>query len=165
MTVKEIFVENLSKIRKGTTNAKLADIMGCSAANVSKYLNTESPQYASLMPDAAALVALCKYFNVSLDWLLGCNIPESDIQQMYTAADIMRALFWIEKYSDYRIEFEDANMGKILNSFIHQWYEIKRFCSKKGDLGDKTIALWKKDIIEKASNTPLVENDGLPFAD
>ena len=198
MTVKEIFVENLSKIRKGTTNAKLADIMGCSAANVSKYLNTESPQYARLMPDAAALVALCKYFNVSLDWLLGCETPH-ETNNKYTMADIIRGLFWMDEYADLEIiqhesgfyqpsfdgvegyevdsyelrfsEYENSYAHEInhkLNEFLKEWKETKDFCEGK-EIGRSMLALWKKDVLEKAEKIPIhkgfknLPDDGLPF--
>ena len=76
MTVKETFVENLSKIKGETTNYEIAEIMQCSTGTMSKYLNVE--KYPNLMPSIESLVLLCKHFHVTVDWLIGADTTNSD---------------------------------------------------------------------------------------
>ena len=199
MSLKEIFVENLSKIKGTLTYDELVKIAGGSSSMWAKYLNTKNAAYNNLMPNAESLVKLCQHFKVSLDWLLGCETPH-ETNNKYTMADIIRGLFWIDEYADleiiqhedgfyypgfdgtpgynydsYELRFSELDgllnheINNKLNDFLKQWKEIKEFCDGK-EIGASMLALWKKDVLEKAEKIPickgLVEyppDDDLPF--
>lgn len=49
---------------KGISQKKLADELGISSGNLSSYENNK------FKPAADTIIAICKYFNISADWLL-----------------------------------------------------------------------------------------------
>ncbi len=73
--------ENLRRLRemKGLTQKQLADDLGYSFQNISKWENSTS------MPDIPTVVSIAKYFNISLDVLLD-NSPAT--QSLTVTADV-----------------------------------------------------------------------------
>lgn len=69
--------ERLQEIRKdhGLTQKQLAEILGISWRTVGAY------ETNSCMPDCDILVEISKYFNVSLDYLLGLVDEQLPIQR------------------------------------------------------------------------------------
>lgn len=69
--------ERLQEIRKdhGLTQKQLAEILGISWRTVGAY------ETNSCMPDCDILVKISKYFNVSLDYLLGLVDEQFPIQR------------------------------------------------------------------------------------
>lgn len=60
-------VKNLKKLRnaKGISQQQLADVIGTSQQSINKYENH------NIEPDIATLIALAKFFNTSVDYLIG----------------------------------------------------------------------------------------------
>lgn len=68
-------VENLKNLRKktGLSQQQLADVIGVSQQSINKYENH------GVEPDIATLIALAKYFDTSVDYLVG----NTDIPRKY----------------------------------------------------------------------------------
>ncbi len=60
-------VENLKKLRleSGLSQQQLANVVGVSQQSINKYENH------GVEPDIATLIAFAKYFNTSVDYLIG----------------------------------------------------------------------------------------------
>lgn len=60
-------VKNLKKLRnaKGISQQQLADVIGTSQQSINKYENH------NIEPDIATLISLAKFFNTSVDYLIG----------------------------------------------------------------------------------------------
>jgi len=74
--MKIYFSENLKRLRtqKGLTQEKLANFIGVSYQTISKWENSDT------YPDITTLPAIAKFFNVSIDELLGVNQAENEAE-------------------------------------------------------------------------------------
>lgn len=54
-------------IEDGLTYGKLADAIGCTPCTISHWTNGDTT------PTTAILYELCRYFDVSADWILGLS--------------------------------------------------------------------------------------------
>lgn len=90
MTIKETFIENLSKITSGMKQKEIAKIMGCTEGTMSKYMN----QNKSDFPTVEMLHNLSIHFNVSIDWLIG-NRDEKNIDCDLSPRDVCEMLLSI----------------------------------------------------------------------
>lgn len=91
MTLKETFIENLSKITSGMKQKEIAKIMGCTEGTVSKYLNKNKTDF----PTVEMILNLSQHFNISVDWLLG-NKSTSE-KKSFSPRDICKFLVDINK--------------------------------------------------------------------
>lgn len=78
MTIKETFIENLSKITSGMKQKEIAKIMGCTEGTMSKYLNVNKKDF----PTVEMLYNLSHHFNVSIDWLIGRAQQEENATEL-----------------------------------------------------------------------------------
>ena len=76
MYSKAMFADNLKKIisQRGTTQREIAEKLGVTETTVSRY-TTPGPKGRT--PNVEALVALAQVLNVSLDTLVGADLPEA----------------------------------------------------------------------------------------
>lgn len=63
------FSDRLKELQeeRNVTGRQIADATGIQHSGITSYLRGDS------MPNARALIKLCKYFDVSADWLLGLS--------------------------------------------------------------------------------------------
>lgn len=69
-------VKNLRKLRmnKGISQQRLAEVIGTSQQSINKYENH------SVEPDISTLILLADYFQVSVDYLIGHTVDETERQ-------------------------------------------------------------------------------------
>ncbi len=184
---KKILASRLKELRE-KNNLKQRDMyeaMQCSQSAYSSYENPDSVKF----PSAENLFNLSQHFNVSIDWLLGNEISKKSDND-FTLADVIRCLFWIDSHVELKIEwiqnaiqlprgwegtefidgyyiyFPQYLGHEIeLNDFLNDWMDVKRFCDGK-DIGKSMYDLWKKDVLKKASEIPLIDSieQDLPLA-
>lgn len=94
MTLKETFIENLSKITSGMKQKDIAKIMGCTEGTMSKYLNQSKTDF----PTVEMLYNLAQHFNVSIDWLVG-NSQDPRAKEKLSPREICKMLLSI--YNSY----------------------------------------------------------------
>lgn len=184
---KKLFVSRLKELRE-KNNLKQRDMyeaMQCSQSAYSSYENPDSVKF----PSAENLYNLSQHFNVSIDWLLGNDVEEKKHDNS-TLADVIRQLFWIDNQVELKIECIQNSIqlqggwestGEFidgyyiyfpqylgheieLNDFLKDWKDVKGFCDGK-DIGKNMYDLWKKDVLKKASEIPLIDSiyQNIPF--
>lgn len=90
MLKKEMFIKNLSEITRGIKQKEIAAIMGCTEGTISKYLNPDKKDF----PPVDKLYNIAEHFKVSIDWLVGVQIQQEDVENKFeTYSDIFRLLF------------------------------------------------------------------------
>ena len=69
-------VKNLRKLRmnKGISQQRLAEVIGTSQQSINKYENH------NVEPDISTLILLADYFQVSVDYLIGHTVDETERQ-------------------------------------------------------------------------------------
>ncbi len=91
---KEIFIENVSKLKGNMKQYEIAQIMGCSTSTASRYLSPDKEDF----PSGEALINLSQYFGVSIDWLVG-NTTSEKAKEELSARDICEIILQLSKNS------------------------------------------------------------------
>lgn len=104
-------LQNLLDHQKNMTQGKLAKIIGVDRTTIGKWIAGTS------CPDAIALTAIAKTFNVSTDWLLFENAPKKINPKLASICEYTGLTeHAVEKLHEYNASF--GNILNVLNDFI-----------------------------------------------
>ena len=141
--MKIYFSENLKRLRtqKGLTQEKLANFIGVSYQTISKWENSDT------YPDITTLPAIAKFFNVSVDELLGVNQAENE-------AEIAEQ---IEVYDNLTIEksdlllFESNHDIEMLKKGPYPPHLKVRILSDKGHISNNACSAELGSLLQKGT--------------
>lgn len=153
------FNDRMKRLRKnkGLSQQNLADLLKVSQVAVAHW------ESGNREPNIDTIIKLSKYFNVSVDWLLGASNDTRPSESSKTFSDVIRLLFQIETSyleisifcghtllgGDYAsIRFEDPEMVE----FMQEW-EGMRILHHEKTIDDDMYDLWKRKILEKYKET------------
>ena len=113
---KVMFAENLKKImsQRGATQREIAEKLGVTETTVSRYVTT-GPKGRT--PNVEGLAALAQILNVSLDTLVGVELP--DVDRRHTEVNILLAA-----YDKASIDQQEA-IWSVINAFQLLSFEQK----------------------------------------
>lgn len=173
--MKIYFSENLKKLRtqKGLTQEKLANFIGVSYQTISKWENSDT------YPDITTLPAIAKFFNVSVDELLGVNQAENEaeIAEQIKAYDNLtdKKLMWdlistlkekfpndfrvLIRYIAYLSRYSD-DKSKRLSEVLAIYENIQHNCTD-----DQIRIMSKRALIELYHSLSKKEGNEISFDD
>ena len=171
MLTKDQFSNNLKLAmkKKNISQAKLAEKINTSAANITNYTNGKAFPY----PDMLAEISVA--LSVSIDELCGVDVIASKKEHSFeNMADQARALIALiesgcvrchekvrseEGYSYYATVFVQPN--STLAEFLSERIKVRQICSKI-EMGDELYSTWLDSRLKSLSEIPC-ESAELPF--
>ena len=106
-------LKNLKLLRQksGTSQQKLAEVIGVSQQSINKYENH------AIEPDIKTLMLLADYFNTSVDYLIGYSNIEHKLEQLHPCDLNEDELLFIQKFRTLSKE-ERESLKTIENLYI-----------------------------------------------
>ena len=185
----ELFGKNVKFLRtqKGISQKKLGVLMGKTEDSAQPYV---SKLEKGKKPSTDDLVFLATFFDVSIDFLLGCDKAIKEKKESKTMQDILAALFSLEDtdieftrktekdmdYNPYTNSYHDIELitncisfkCAYLNDFLHDWEKTLSISKYDGEAYKNMYNAWKKEALEKAKDYDVKGNriysvENIPF--